>query len=103
MTTCDNFINNKFVAPLGGNYMDVTSPAANDVIGKVAVSETGDVALAIEAANAAFDGWSSLTMKARATIMLKFHALVREHTNQLADIIVLENGKNFNEAGEWFF
>ena len=100
MTTCDNFINNKFVAPISGNYMDVTSPATNDAVGKVAVSESADVDLAIEAANAAFDGWSTLTMKARASIMLKFHALVREHTNKLAEIIVLENGKNFNEAGK---
>ena len=30
--------------------------------------------------------------------MLRFHALIRENTNMLADMIVLENGKNKTEA-----
>jgi acyl-CoA reductase-like NAD-dependent aldehyde dehydrogenase len=30
--------------------------------------------------------------------MLKFHSLVREHTEELAALIVRENGKNFTEA-----
>jgi methylmalonic acid semialdehyde dehydrogenase len=30
--------------------------------------------------------------------MLKFHSLVQKHAHELAQLIVLENGKNFNEA-----
>ena len=30
--------------------------------------------------------------------MLKFHALIREHAKELAEIIVKENGKNITEA-----
>lgn len=30
--------------------------------------------------------------------MLKFHSLVQKHSHELAQLIVLENGKNFNEA-----
>lgn len=30
--------------------------------------------------------------------MLKFHSLVQKHAQELAQLIVLENGKNFNEA-----
>ena len=39
-----------------------------------------------------------MTMKARAAIMLKFHALVKRDTQKLAELIVLENGKNMVEA-----
>ena len=39
-----------------------------------------------------------MTVKARAAIMLKYHALVRENAEELAKLIVLENGKNMTEA-----
>jgi malonate-semialdehyde dehydrogenase (acetylating)/methylmalonate-semialdehyde dehydrogenase len=39
-----------------------------------------------------------MTMKARAALMLKFHALVRENAQELAELIVKENGKNITEA-----
>lgn len=38
ITVCDNFLNNVFVAPASGNYMDVTNPATDEVIGRVALS-----------------------------------------------------------------
>ena len=57
-----------------------------------------DVAIAVEAASQAFPQWSSLTIKARASLMLKFHALVQAHATELAELIVLENGKNVVEA-----
>ena len=68
------------------------------MIGKVADSNAEDVAAAVASSKEAFPAWSSLTMKARAAVMLKFHALVRENSDRLADIIVLENGKNKAEA-----
>lgn len=46
----------------------------------------------------AFPGWSDLTTKSRAAIMLRFHALLMAHTDELADIVVAENGKNKAEA-----
>mmetsp|Transcript_36631 Transcript_36631/g.59797 ORF Transcript_36631/g.59797 Transcript_36631/m.59797 type:complete len:460 (-) Transcript_36631:243-1622(-) len=39
-----------------------------------------------------------MTVKARAALMLKFHALVRSNAKELAQLIVLENGKNMTEA-----
>ncbi|GMH54345.1 hypothetical protein TL16_g01650 [Triparma laevis f. inornata] len=98
MTTCNNFINNAIVAPVDGQYCEVTSPMTNEVIGKCAVSSAADVNTAVDCATAAFPSWSSLTMKARAAIMLKFHALVKRDTQKLAELIVLENGKNMVEA-----
>jgi malonate-semialdehyde dehydrogenase (acetylating) / methylmalonate-semialdehyde dehydrogenase len=57
-----------------------------------------DANSAVEAASKAFPRWSSLTIKARASYMLKFHALVQAHAKELAELIVLENGKNVVEA-----
>ena len=43
----DNYINGKIVPPSSNDYLDVTNPANNAVIGKVALSTTVDVEEAI--------------------------------------------------------
>ena len=94
----DNYINGAFVAPSTNEYLPVTNPATGAQIASVALSNADDVNTAVASAKAAFPAWSSLTIKARAAIMLKFHALVRQHSQELAQLIVAENGKNITEA-----
>ncbi|EQC33462.1 methylmalonate-semialdehyde dehydrogenase (acylating) [Saprolegnia diclina VS20] len=96
--TCDNYVHGRFAAPTSGAYLDIESPVTGAIIGKVAVSTAADVAVAVEHAKKALPGWSGLTVKARAAIMLKFHELMRKHADELADLVVLENGKNKSEA-----
>lgn len=93
-----NYVGGTFVPPSTGEYMSVLNPADSTEIGKVALSSKADVDSAVEAAKAAFPSWSSMTIKARAAIMLKFHGLVRDNAQELAEIIVKENGKNITEA-----
>lgn len=95
----NNYIGGKYVPPSKGTYMAVQNPSTMTDIAQVAVSDTTDVDMAISTAKDAFPQWSSgTTMKARVTIMLRFHALVREHAHELAELIVQENGKNMTEA-----
>ena len=93
-----NYIDNKLVEPSTGEYMDVVCPSTNGVIGKVGISASADVDVAVASAKKAFESWSQLTIKARATILLKFHTLVRDNAMELAECIVQENGKNITEA-----
>lgn len=94
----DNFIGGSFVVPTGGNYLDVLDPGTDNVVSRCAVSTAKDVDVAVEAAHKAFPAWSKLTIKARAAIMMKFHYLIQRETEELAQMIVLENGKNYTEA-----
>jgi len=55
----DNFINGKFVAPVGGQYFDNTSPIDNSLIAKYPRSQKEDVDNAVAAANAAKDAWGN--------------------------------------------
>lgn len=98
MTTADNYIGGKFVSAQGGKYLDVESPHDGEVIGKVALSAAADVEAAVKAGQAAFLTWSALTVKSRAQIMLKLHALIRDNAHELADMIVKEHGKTKAEA-----
>ncbi|RLN86936.1 hypothetical protein BBJ28_00009799 [Nothophytophthora sp. Chile5] len=94
----DNLIDGEFVAPVGKQYLDVIGPATGEVIGKCGVSTAEDVKLAVARGQEAFKEWGKATVKTRAAIMLKFHALMMQHKDELADIVVLENGKNKIEA-----
>lgn len=100
MHVADNFINGEFVPPSTGpsSYMDVLSPIDNAVVGRVSLSSVQDVNTAVQHAKTAFQEWSRMTVKARAAIMFKFHALIQQHADELADIVVKENGKNKMEA-----
>lgn len=80
-------------------FLPVTNPATAEIIAHLGLSTARDVHAACDAAMAALPHWSGLTIKARAAVMLKFHALVEDHTQELVDLIVQENGKNKTEVG----
>jgi methylmalonic acid semialdehyde dehydrogenase len=94
----DNYIHGVFVKPHSNEYIPVLNPANGATIAQVAVSNEHDVATAVASAQAAFPAWSALTIKARAAILMQFHSLVRQHAQELAELIVQENGKNITEA-----
>ncbi|KAG0198174.1 hypothetical protein BGX28_008355 [Mortierella sp. GBA30] len=99
-----NWISGSFVDPISGTqsahteYLPVTSPYNAKVIGHVPLSAAADVDQAVAAAKAAFPAWSARTIKDRAAVLLRFHALLSKHADQLADMVVLEHGKNKAEA-----
>ncbi|CAI5746434.1 unnamed protein product [Peronospora destructor] len=93
-----NLIDGVFVRPKRNKYMDVICPATGQVVGQCGLSTDEDVELAVAKGQEAFIQWRLLTVKTRAAIMLKFHALMIQHKDELADIIVQENGKNRTEA-----
>lgn len=96
--TVDNYINDVLVAPTSGKYLPVTSPHDGEVIANVALSGADDVAAAVKTGQAAYLKWSALTVKHRAAVLLKLHALIRDNAGELADLIVKEHGKTKIEA-----
>lgn len=97
-TDANNYIGGEFVPPSTGDYLPVYNPADSSEVGRVAISNKEDVEKAVAAAKEAFPSWAAMTIKARAAVMLKFHGLVRDNAQELAEIIVKENGKNITEA-----
>jgi malonate-semialdehyde dehydrogenase (acetylating) / methylmalonate-semialdehyde dehydrogenase len=95
----DNYINGKFVPPSTEQYMDVLNPSNSQLIGKVGLSSSIDVDQAVQVAVKAQQVWSrETTIKQRAALMMKLHTLIQEHSEELAALIVQENGKNMTEA-----
>lgn len=93
-----NFIGGKFVDVEGVDYLPVVSPANEEVIAHVPLSKAHHLEEAVNIGQRAFEEWSNVTIKQRAAIMLKFHSLMDTHSQELAELIVKENGKNIVEA-----
>ncbi|MEH7110224.1 CoA-acylating methylmalonate-semialdehyde dehydrogenase [Bacillus sp. JJ1764] len=93
-----NFINGEWVSAVSSQTLDVPNPATNELITKVPVSSKEDVDLAVQAAKEAFKKWKNVPVPKRARIFYKFHHLLTENHEELAKLIVLENGKAYKEA-----
>lgn len=93
-----NFINGEWVNANSEQTLDVPNPATNQLVTKVPVSSKEDVNLAVAAAKAAFKQWKNVPVPKRARILFKYHYLLTENHEELAKLIVLENGKAYKEA-----
>jgi methylmalonic acid semialdehyde dehydrogenase len=85
-------------SPSDPSYIAVTSPTTSKVIAQVYKSTKEDVDRTVLSSKKAFESWSKLTIKSRVAILMKFNYLVKEHAQELAELIVQENGKNITEA-----
>ena len=94
----ENFINGKFVAPVGGEYFDNTSPIDNTLIAKYPRSQKEDVDNAVAAANAAKDAWGNTSVTARAAMLNKAADLIEASLEEFALVETCDNGKPIRET-----
>jgi malonate-semialdehyde dehydrogenase (acetylating)/methylmalonate-semialdehyde dehydrogenase len=93
-----NYIGGKWVEANTDQTKPVYNPATGEVIAHVPVSSTEDVDHAVETANEAFQEWKEMAVPRRARILFKYQQLLVDNWDELARLITIENGKNFNEA-----
>ncbi|KAH8831335.1 succinate-semialdehyde dehydrogenase [Flagelloscypha sp. PMI_526] len=90
------FIGGKWIS--GKEEISVTNPSTNDVLGTIPELGVEETRQAIDSAQKAFPSWSTTTAKSRHDILMKLFALMKEHQEDLARLITLENGKPLAEA-----
>ncbi|MDW4550789.1 NAD-dependent succinate-semialdehyde dehydrogenase [Defluviimonas sp. D31] len=92
------YIGGKWCAAASGATVGVTDPATGEIVGEVASLSAAEATAAVDAAQAAFPGWSALLPQARAAILRRWFELILAHKEDLARIMVLEQGKPLSEA-----
>ncbi len=93
-----NFINGKFVPPIGGKYFENTSPIDNSLIAKYPRSQKEDVELALDAANAAKEAWGNTSATERATLLNKVADIIEANLEEFALVETCDNGKPIRET-----
>ncbi|XP_068156809.1 succinate-semialdehyde dehydrogenase [NADP(+)] GabD [Drosophila tropicalis] len=79
---------------------DVKNPASGEVITSVPDMTVEDAQKAIKAAKDAFESkeWRSLTGKDRSNLLKKWHKLIEQHAEEIAEIMTAESGKPIVES-----
>jgi succinate-semialdehyde dehydrogenase/glutarate-semialdehyde dehydrogenase len=81
-----------------GRTFDVVNPATEDAIGTCAFAGTADLDDALAAAAQGFAAWRRQSAHARAGVLMKAAELLRARAEDVAQLMVLEQGKPLAEA-----
>ncbi|MGY3511381.1 NAD-dependent succinate-semialdehyde dehydrogenase [Bradyrhizobium lupini] len=91
---------------IGGNWRDasakatvnVIDPASQNVLGTIPDMGRNETAAAINAAADAFKAWKKTTHAKRAALLERWYELMRQHEQDLALLLTLEQGKPLAES-----
>ncbi len=81
-----------------GRTVAVTDPASGELLGHVPLMGGAETVRAIEAADAALEGWRAKTAKERAQVLRRWFELLLENEDDLARLMTFEQGKPLHEA-----
>ena len=88
-----NYIDGKLLHPVGDEYLQNINPAEGTVYNLVPDSDKRDVELAVQAAQSAFAGWSSMPIQKRSSILLAIADLIDRDLEKLALAESIDQGK----------
>ncbi len=100
MRKIKNYIDGQLIAPTSEGYFDNYNPAVGKVYSLIPDSDERDIAKAVQAANAAFEGWSKLPIQERSKMLFKIADLIDENLEKLALAESIDNGKPLTLATE---
>jgi malonate-semialdehyde dehydrogenase (acetylating) / methylmalonate-semialdehyde dehydrogenase len=98
MQTARNFIAGEWIAPGTTDWRELVNPATGETFGRVPMCGNTEVSEAVRAAREAFPAWRATPVVARARYLFRFKALLEEHFEEIARLVVQENGKTLDEA-----
>lgn len=91
-------INGQWVDSVTNETIKVTNPFNGEILAKIPKVNQSQVEEAIHAAHLAFQQWKKTSAVERSNLLKKWLQLINENINDLATILVLEQGKPLQEA-----
>src|SRR4249919_275429 len=94
------FINGQWADAASGKTFATPNPATGETLAHIAEGDAEDIDRAVRAARRAFEEgpWSKMTASERGRIIWRIGDLILEHTDELAQLESLDNGKPFAVA-----
>ncbi|MCW4037339.1 MAG: CoA-acylating methylmalonate-semialdehyde dehydrogenase [Candidatus Bathyarchaeota archaeon] len=93
-----NYVNGEWIESEANVFRDVVNPATMKTIGKVPISNSGDLDEAVKAAREAFPEWRRTTPLTRARYFLRLKELLEENFEEVSRVGVMEHGKTIDES-----
>ncbi len=92
------YVNGQWVAATDGEMYDDYNPFTGEVFARVASGKRADAKLAVEAAAAAFPGWSHSLPSERQSLFLKAADILEKKKDEIINILAEETGCTFGFA-----
>ncbi len=96
--TVKMLLDGKFIESKTTEWHDVVNPATQEVLAQVPFATDAEIDAAVASAKEAYKTWKNTPIAARARVMLKLQALVREHMSRIAHTLSAEQGKTLADA-----
>src|SRR5262245_51902599 len=94
------YINGRWVTASDGATIDVYNPATTELIDRVPNGSAEDAGKAIEAAKHAFGEWRWSSGLERCEMLHEAARKLRQHFDEVAELLTLEEGKAISENEE---
>ena len=94
----ESYINGIWVEADNGSEFEVINPANQEIIAKIANLGGNETEKAVQAAKEALKTWKHTLAKDRANLLREWAKEIRLHTDALAEILTIEQGKPLLEA-----
>jgi malonate-semialdehyde dehydrogenase (acetylating)/methylmalonate-semialdehyde dehydrogenase len=98
MREINHFIGGASFTGSSGRFSDVFNPNTGEVQARVQLATAAEMDRAVQAAQDAFEGWSSTNPQRRARVMFEFKRLVEANMDELAEMLSAEHGKVIADA-----
>lgn len=92
-----NYIAGRFTGS-SGRLIDVLNPSDGSLLSRVPLSGSAELDAGVQAAQAAFPGWSGTPIKERVQVFYRYRALLERDFDELSALITEEHGKIASEA-----
>ena len=111
MKTYNHYINDEWVEPSSGAYLDSENPFTGEIWARVARGNAEDADLAVKAAKEAFENsdWADMRPTQRGKLLVGLAEIIEREAVRLGEIEVRDNGKLIAEMGaqtkylaEWY-
>ena len=94
------YINGKFVQGKAKQNIKISNPATEEVIDEVWQGTEADVNIAVKAAKTALPNWKRVPGMEKAAMIHHAATKMREHHDELAELLTKEEGKPWVESDE---
>jgi acyl-CoA reductase-like NAD-dependent aldehyde dehydrogenase len=79
-------------------HLDVINPAFGEIFARCPAADRNQLDRAVQAARAAFADWRNTSFDERAALIKKMSQRLREHQNEIAELLTREQGKPLAQA-----
>ncbi len=93
-----NIVDGKAVHVANTERAPVFNPSQGKLIAETPLSGPGELDEAVQSAKLAYREWSNVPVTSRVKILFRYLELLQKHSEELSQLITVENGKTLEEA-----